>query len=33
MKVTEVSTYPVRVPLLHEFKAAYGTRSLSLIHI
>lgn len=27
MKITEVSTYPVRVPLLHEFKAAYGTRS------
>lgn len=27
MKITDVNVYPVRVPLLHEFKAAYGIRS------
>ena len=27
MKITDVRTYPVRVPLLYEFKAAYGTRN------
>ena len=27
MKIADVRCYPVRVPLLHEFKAAYGTRS------
>ena len=27
MKITDVLTFPVRVPLLHEFKAAYGIRN------
>lgn len=27
MKITDVTVYPVRVPLLHEFKAAYGIRN------
>jgi muconate/chloromuconate cycloisomerase len=27
MKITEVRVYPVRVPLVHEFKAAYGVRN------
>lgn len=27
MKITNVSVYPLRVPLLHEFKAAYGIRN------
>jgi len=27
MKIVDVKTYPVNVPLVHEFKAAYGIRS------
>lgn len=27
MKISDIIVYPVRVPLLHEFKAAYGVRS------
>ncbi len=27
MKIIDVKTYPVKVPLLHEFKAAYGVRN------
>ena len=26
MKIVDVKAYPVRVPLVHQFKAAYGTR-------
>ena len=26
MKINDVSCYPVRVPLLHTFKASYGIR-------